>query len=395
MPKQHRLTDLTVKAAKIKTSSYFLSDGGGLYLRITPAGRRSWVLRKMQGGKTVTRTLGEYPDMSLSAARQSVALMVKDIDEGVTDIGAGITLRHAFEEWLKSRNLRGSSISAYESRFKVLSAIADQPLITITPQRLRSVMAPLVSAGQIPTAKSALQLVTSAERHALAWGFIETPRLQFVSDVLPANEVVHRRSITPEQLPELFRDISQTEIPAHIQERAPYMALLFYTLLRSNEAANLQWDFIDSSERCICMPASVMKMGVAHRVPITEPLQTVLDALRQQSPFPNSPFVFPSFRRADAHCGKNTFWHVFRGLGILPRISPHGVRSLARSYFAEHNADFAAAEMCLAHRIENQMQRSYQRYDYLEQRRTLMAEWCDYVNACARPYLPNFPLSFD
>ena len=395
MPKKHRLTDLAVKAAKIKASSYFLSDGGGLYLRITPAGRRAWVLRKMQGGKTITRTLGEYPDMSLSTARKSVALMVQDIDEGVTNIGAGITLRQAFQEWLKSRNLRSSSILTYECRFKALSDIADQPLITITPQRLRNVMAPLISAGQISTAKSALQLVTCAERHALAWGFIETPRLQFMSDVLPAKEVVHRRSITPEQLPELFRAISQTAIPAYLKERAPYMALLFYTLLRTNEALNLQWDFIDSTEHCICVPATLMKMGVTHRVPITEPLQAVLDTLRQQSPFPNSPYLLQSSRRGDAHCFKNTFGLMFKSLGILPQISPHGVRSLARSYFAEHNADFAAAEMCLAHRIENQMQRSYQRYDYLEQRRKIMTEWCDYVNECARPYLPNFPLSFD
>lgn len=395
MPKQYRLTDLTVKAAKIKTSSYFLSDGGGLYLRITPAGRRSWVLRKMHGGKTVTRTLGEYPDMSLSAARQSVALMVKDIDEGVTEIGAGITLRQAFQEWLKTRDLRPSSIGAYEARFKVLSAIADQPLITITPQRLRNVLAPLLSAEKIPTAKSALQLVSCAERHALAWGFIETPRLQFVRDVMPANEVVHRRSITPEQLPELFRDISQTPLTQHYKERAPYFALLLYTLLRTNEAVSLQWDFIDSSEHCLIIPASIMKTGVTHRVPITEPLQVVLDALCQQSCFANSPFVLQSSLKSDTHNGRNIFRRLFAALGITPRISPHGVRSLARSYFAEHNADFAAAEMCLAHHIENQVQRSYQRYDYLEQRRKLMAEWCDYVNACARLYLPNFPLSFD
>ena len=87
MLNKHRLTDLAVKTAKIKASSYFLSDGDGLYLRITPAGRRSWVLRKMQGGKTITRTFGEYPAMSLKTARQSASLMVQDIDKGVTEQG--------------------------------------------------------------------------------------------------------------------------------------------------------------------------------------------------------------------------------------------------------------------------------------------------------------------
>ncbi|MDT3662674.1 MAG: hypothetical protein ROM54_04035 [Anaerobiospirillum sp.] len=46
-------------------------------------------------------------------------------------------------------------------------------------------------------------------------------------------------------------------------------------------------------------------------------------------------------------------------------------------------------EYCLAHRVENQVQLSYQRSDYLEQRRPIMEAWGNYVESCFGPYFPD------
>ena len=386
---QTKLTDMAIRKAKVKPKPYFLSDGDGLYLRITPSARRVWVVRKMIGGQTFTKTLGDYPAITLATARIQAETVLKDWEQaGQTE---AITLRQAYQEWLNSRHIRQSSIKIYNNAFTALAKIADCPLEDITAKQMRTVLLELTKTGRQTTAETALMLVSCAERHALSWGLIETPRLQFMRGVMPARAKEHRRSIEPSRLSELFATISRTPMSPQTEAKAPVLALLFYTLLRTNEAANLQWDFLDSSEHCICVPESLMKTGALHRVPLTEPLDTVLQALRSQR---DSVFVLPSAGDPTVHMHRNGFLDLFRLVGILPLICPHGVRSLARSYFAEHNADFAAAEMCLAHRVETQMQRAYQRYDYLEQRRQLMAEWCDYVNACARPYLPNFPLSF-
>lgn len=45
------------------------SDGGGLYLRVSPKGKRVWVQRSSQNGKDTWRTIGVYPSMSLVTAR--------------------------------------------------------------------------------------------------------------------------------------------------------------------------------------------------------------------------------------------------------------------------------------------------------------------------------------
>lgn len=47
----------------------------GLALRITPAGMKSWTLRyRLETGERKRITLGQYPAMSLSKARDAVAI---------------------------------------------------------------------------------------------------------------------------------------------------------------------------------------------------------------------------------------------------------------------------------------------------------------------------------
>lgn len=55
---QHKLTDIAVRMLKPKSSSFQVSDGGGLYLKIYPNGAKSWLLRKYSDGKQTNLMLG-------------------------------------------------------------------------------------------------------------------------------------------------------------------------------------------------------------------------------------------------------------------------------------------------------------------------------------------------
>ena len=65
------------------------------------------------------------------------------------------------------------------------------------------------------------------------------------------------------------------------------------------------------------------------------------------------------------------------------RLVGHGLRSIARSWLADHGAPYEVAEACLAHVTGSKVSRSYQRSDYLDARRDLMAKWSEYVETCA------------
>jgi hypothetical protein len=78
------LTDIQIRSAKPKAKAYKLSDGGGMYLLVTPQGARYWRLDYRFGGKRRTLALGVYPTVSLLNARvrreDARALLANDTD---------------------------------------------------------------------------------------------------------------------------------------------------------------------------------------------------------------------------------------------------------------------------------------------------------------------------
>ncbi|HET9933718.1 MAG TPA: Arm DNA-binding domain-containing protein [Polyangiaceae bacterium] len=63
------LTDITVRQARPKQKEYKLSDERGLLLVVRPTGAKWWRLRYQFQGKEKMISLGVYPDVSLSMAR--------------------------------------------------------------------------------------------------------------------------------------------------------------------------------------------------------------------------------------------------------------------------------------------------------------------------------------
>ena len=64
------LTATQINQAKPKAKDYKLSDGGGLYLLITKAGGKHWKLKYKLDTKEKKLSLGAYPDITLSKARE-------------------------------------------------------------------------------------------------------------------------------------------------------------------------------------------------------------------------------------------------------------------------------------------------------------------------------------
>ena len=63
------LTVIEIKALKPKTKPYKISDGGGLYLFVSPAGAKVWRMNYTRGGKQRTHTIGGFDRVGLQAAR--------------------------------------------------------------------------------------------------------------------------------------------------------------------------------------------------------------------------------------------------------------------------------------------------------------------------------------
>jgi hypothetical protein len=64
------LTDTGIRKAKAKNTAYRMSDGGGLYLFVTPPGGKLWRWKYRFEGREKLMSFGGYPDVSPSLARE-------------------------------------------------------------------------------------------------------------------------------------------------------------------------------------------------------------------------------------------------------------------------------------------------------------------------------------
>ena len=72
-----------------------LHDGGGLYLRVSETGAKSWVFRFQLDGKRRDMGLGPYPDISLAEARGRATEHRKQRHDGVDPLAAKVAQRQA------------------------------------------------------------------------------------------------------------------------------------------------------------------------------------------------------------------------------------------------------------------------------------------------------------
>lgn len=378
---KNKLTNLEVANLLPKEKHYLVGDGGGLNIKVYPNGRKQWLLRKSSQGKAQNIVLGDYPAMSLASARAKAKEVSSNFVDGRKQREENpVLFGELMQQWLATKNIRESSMVAMLSYIKPLAVFNNKPLKDITALDARAAVSHYVEQGQFTAARNTLQCLAQIERHGLALGLTDTARLQYVSRTLPSTPVQHRRFVEADRLPEVFKLMkSQLVYKCSLPDLIKVLCL---TLCRINEVCALRYDWIDFEQGVITIPASQMKAKREHRIPICTQLEKILK--RRQSL--GGVFVFPSKTTKSGHKSKLT--HV-EELPFNELTTLHGFRSTGRSWMAVNGYDFAASEYCLAHRCENSTQASYQRYDYLDQRRIIMQDWGDFVERCYNPYYPE------
>jgi hypothetical protein len=64
------LTETDIKAIRPNPTRHrWVNDGEGLYLRVAPSDRRTWIWRTKRNGNTSYFTIGEWPALTVKAAR--------------------------------------------------------------------------------------------------------------------------------------------------------------------------------------------------------------------------------------------------------------------------------------------------------------------------------------
>jgi len=171
-----------------------------------------------------------------------------------------------------------------------------------------------------------------------------------------------------------------------LRQRNGYSALalefLILTAARTSEVIDAKWSEINLEKKVWTVPASRMKVGKEHRVPLCKRAIEILSNI-------------PSNRNLEEHVFSG--WKQNKGLSnnaLLTlvkkmdrsNITVHGFRSTFRDWAAEEAHTFSneTIELALAHTIKNKAEAAYRRGDQLERRRELMAAWDNKTNQNTR-----------
>jgi integrase len=185
-------------------------------------------------------------------------------------------------------------------------------------------------------------------------------------------------ALPPDELPELMMEIANASIKRTTRCLIEWQ---LHTMTRPAEAATTRWADIDFEKRIWTIPPERMKKRRPHTIPLTEHALSLLETLKPHSG--HREYVFPSDRNPRTHANSQTANMALKRMGFQDRLVSHGMRSMASTILNEHGWDPELIEVALAHVDKDEVRSAYNRADYIERRRPMMAWWSEHIQKAA------------
>jgi integrase len=401
---KHLLSAMAVKNARDGE----LGDGEGLLLRIHRT-RASWVFRfTASDGRRRELGLGALDRSSLDAAGASLKRARARADEARQMLSDGvdpIEAKRADERAESARAAEGQAprtgqcdtlrhyARAYHARHiepirtgkhgqqwinsieqHVPAAILDAPLDRIAPIDLLDSLVPVLR--RVPETGSRVY-----QRLATVFDAAVIDRLRPDNPATPIRRELRKRAGRRERSG--FAAMTYVKVPEFVRglRKAPGSAarcleFAILTAARTSEALNAEWAEFDLAARTWTVPAARMKARQAHVVFLSD---RVLQLLEDQKGYHDS-LVFPSSSNFGLPLSNMALLMTLRRLGA-GGVTTHGFRASFSTWANETGAARPdVIEAALAHNEVDRIRRAYNRSQFLQERRALMAAWSAYVS---------------
>jgi integrase len=387
------LNDLKARTSKPKEKPYKLSDVDGLYLLITEKGHKWWRFRYRFDHKEKLLSLGTYPEISLTDARQRRDEARKQVAHGI-DPGvlrkaqkqAETEETETFEVIAREWHTKFTHTWTAGHTTKLLSAmtrdlfpwLGARPIKELKAPELLATLRRIESRGTLETAHRMRGLLGQIFRYAVATGRAERDPAADLRGALPQPNEKHLAAIIdPKEVAPLLRVLDGYQGHFVVKCALRLAPLLF---VRPGELRHAEWAEIDLDEAAWNIPASKMKMKEALLVPLSVQAVEILREL--QSLTGASRYVFPSGRSFTRPMSNNAILAALRRMGYdKDTMTGHGFRAMARTILDEvlHiRPDYI--EHQLAHAVRDPNGRAYNRTAHLNERREMMQTWADYLD---------------
>ncbi len=392
------LTDTALKNLKPKEIPYKVTDRDGMYVTVSPKGTITFRYDYRLNNRRETLTIGRYgaSGLSLARAREKCMDAKRAAAEGQSPAKAKqrekrrLAAAKTFEEftvsWLKDGRMADSTRSMRKSIIDrdILPAYKNRLLAEISADDLRSLCGKVKDRGAPATAVHIRDIVKQIFGFAILHGEKVTNPADDVGPSSIATFVPKDRALSPTEIRVMHK---QMETIATYPTIRLALRMILLTLVRKSELIEATWDEVDFENALWTIPKQRMKGSKPHNVYLSQQALDIMVALRTCAG--GSKYLLPSRYESDRCMSKATLNRVThliaerakaQGLPI-ESFTVHDLRRTGSTILNELGFNSDWIEKCLAHEDGRSSRGIYNKAEYAEQRRHMLQEWADMIDA--------------
>ncbi len=392
------LTDIAIKSLKPKDKTFKVADRDGMYLTVSKTGTKTFRYDYRINGRRETLTIGRYGKygMTLAVAREKLADAKNLIAEGVSPARekkrekvrskAEGTFGELAQQWLNESDLSESTrdMRRHIVDRDLMPVLGNYTLREVTSEDVRALCDKVKKRGAPSTALHVREFVKLIYNYANLHGIkVENP----AEDVDPRSIAKVRprdRSLSPVEIRILYRALDEITANPTLKLGVKFVLL---TMKRKMEVAHATWDEVSFQDAVWTIPKARMKTGLDHNVYLSRQALDILVALKTCAG--GSQYVFPSRYDTFRPISNATFNRITTsayehaqdaGLPLEP-FTVHDLRRTGSTLLNELGFNRDWIEKSLAHEDRRSSRGVYNKAEYADQRRHMMQEWADMIDA--------------
>lgn len=388
-----RLTDTFIRNFINPTSRVEFYDTliTGFAVRITEKGTKSFIYRYRYGGKVKRYTLGRYPKISLTIARDEARELAYKVSKGYDPLmevkrrvdDSKYTISD-LAEYFKKRYLplkKKSTQATYKSRIdsSIVPALGHLPVKSITKAHIVEFLEKIAfDNGQITNSNRTRAVLSSMLSFAEQKDLIIYNPVRAVKKL--GKEKTRDRIYSDDEIRVLWN--------AFEFQREPVRSLLMMLLLngqRLTETRTMTWRQINNG--IWTLPQGNTKNSLTHMIPLSDLSLETLESINSFSGKSEYVFLAPQKRdRPIPHVGKVP--ERIRKITGISDFRFHDLRRTVGTNISRLNYSRVVAGKILNHQQlagDSQVTAIYDRYSYMDEKKEALQCWADHIKSIVNP----------
>jgi integrase len=400
---KRRLSDRGLMALKPGAGTIMDSDVAGFGVRVSDRGKRTFILISRYGTNNPTRrALGTYPEMGLAQARDKArewrSLIAQGRDPKIEQerlkreeqrkqANSFAAVAEDFFAHIKRQKQRRAADVERAVRREFVGRWGDRPISEIDRFDVQAVIDATVKRGKESMAHLLLAYVRRLFNFAIAreYGIDRSPCDRMKPKDVIGEKEVRDRVLTDDELRALWRAAARNGYPY-----GSFVQVLLLTGQRRAEVAEMTWRELDLYKREWTLPRERMKAKVAHVVPLTSDVVTILEGLPR---FQRGDYVFShTFGASPISVSSKAKKLLDRQmnveLGRTVEFRLHDCRRTLRTGLSRLRVRTEVAEAVIGHGKRGLL-RVYDQHRYLDEMREALELWAKCVRDIIEPSPAN------